>query len=396
MIALRKLDGRGQGPPRRQRHLGCSVGKLSYYKLEHQELERSEAPPLGSTRAHCRRNHSQDLGRWHLLDSIVRKNLFNGMSNFTLMDESTNKVMLWVGLNKLFGTSAPSGADNDILLLLALNLEKLSAFKCRIFPCIKEYASAVGGGNLTENIHSTIPVPYYNASSPSFQLVSNRTLRNGSWEICNSSEENETDYLPVDNLRTANSTDRVWYPSDCVWRIGFRSFFSIRKELRDSIREASLFRNDHLIPEGPIQARKIWQEGKLDLNTMKKVMDDLADTMTATIRRTGESGGSNYVEGKVILNSTCVEVQWKWISYLGVLTVLTLSFFALFLLQSTNGRGHRVWKSSILPVLFCSLNDTIYDMASSEWTRDDIFQAAKGTDVQQSQDTKGRAKFVES
>ena len=45
MIALRKLDGRGQGPPRRQRHLGCSVGKLSYYKLEHQELERSEAPP---------------------------------------------------------------------------------------------------------------------------------------------------------------------------------------------------------------------------------------------------------------------------------------------------------------------------------------------------------------
>ncbi|KAF1987539.1 hypothetical protein K402DRAFT_420338 [Aulographum hederae CBS 113979] len=322
-----------------------------------------------------------------------------GFLNFTLADE-TNNTLLWVVPGRLVFTTAEitptednwQQYEEDITRLITLSSQP-SAFQCRLFACIKEYTSRVVQGTLSETLISTQPLGVQaSADNWFYWRATNSTLRNGIREVCTTGAENRTDYVAMQKYNS--SEEEVWYQKDCLWRMFMKTYRSIGSQLDALLEGLRIDINAHRQPEGSIQAYRLWQDGNLTLDSTSKFMEDIADSLTATMRRTGADGPVDYVPGEVSADSTCVYVQWPWFSFLAAFTGLALVFFALFYWTCPQGPEHRVWKSSSLAVLFCGLDEEVYKMAGAGLTRDEIFRAARRAEVRLVKDRDGKARFV--
>jgi len=355
------------------------------------------------------------VGVCHSCEDIsqnVRKSGTDIFTNYTLSDSSGNPTGLWIAHTRLFIGRVESMLVGNTIANMTYMIGPgqigqydipPAAARCQLFPCVRDYKSAMQKFVLSEDLLSQERIGMNNLrpSPDSGLLVTTKIIRNGTWQTCQASSEAgsglvqvaiaNVDASPQDPPRYDGTAPTAWYPEDCVWSFGRWSTSVIGQALKKELDGISITSTGET-PDGSIPARNLWLNGTGNLNTTNTFISDLADTMTATIRRRGVAGAAKYAQGQVAVNLTCVKVEWTWISALAILTVLSFIFLVLLIFQSPN--GEKIWKSSTLATLHCGIDERIAQSTGADQTRDDIFQAAKATKAQLRKDSNGNEQFI--
>lgn len=283
----------------------------------------------------------------------------------------------------------------------------IAAFKAQIYPCIRTYNTSVRNSALkeVEVWRQPIGTNLYGGYSShySFQLATTQTWVNGTSMECKASPKYVPGWEPVakDNVDASPWRDRansshievLYYHRDCVWAFGNYDWMRLQVTLNKTLGNLTLDA-DTQKTYGSLTAKLLWHNGTYSLATVDSFLRSLTDTMTAAIRSNGEEGEGAYAQGRVIFQSTCVEIKWAWFSYHVVLVGLTAFYLVLVIACSPRGSALNEWKSSSLAVLFSSLDESLKEQTRAGMGRDEIFQTAKTMTAQLVVDSDGRARFV--
>ncbi|KAI8624630.1 hypothetical protein F5Y19DRAFT_490734 [Xylariaceae sp. FL1651] len=274
-----------------------------------------------------------------------------------------------------------------------------SAFHCSIDPCVHGYHSQTDNNNLTQSVVSSTRMGY------NYNIIDDQSVHYNDTKYPGLACEKEgpglvkvgkenVDAAPLDGVSDKNgngiSKDPVWYPEECVFSFGQGAVDAIGTTVGSALDDLEMQRTGG-VEVGSIIAKNIWRNGTVDLAHMQDFTQKLADVMTATIRN---NGGDKYASGEVLINDTCIHVQWAWLAYPAVLLGLSILFLMLMIFQAPTGSSGRVWKSSILAPLFISMDETMYDTNHYDMSKHDMNQFAKLIRAQLVRDAEGKAKFL--
>lgn len=89
------------------------------------------------------------------------------------------------------------------------------------------------------------------------------------------------------------------------------------------------------------------------MGNISVILDSLAASLTTTVRTLNQT---RTIHGTVTQPVTHVQVNWYWLIYSASLVILATLFLIASIGFSTERHGS-VWKTSILPLLFCSVDE---------------------------------------
>ncbi|KAF2830932.1 hypothetical protein CC86DRAFT_453212 [Ophiobolus disseminans] len=202
-----------------------------------------------------------------------------------------------------------------------------------------------------------------------FKLAKSETFRNGTIVPCDRQHKADSGFTPVShgNIGAAPSnsswnssaTDaELWYyPDDCVYSMskgavdGIESYFG---EIFDGQQLGNAGSNGI---GGSIYLRQFHQAGNMTLATVDDMFRKITAAMTATIRTHGRNSDATQATGVVWCQTTCMKIRWKWLSYPVALIGLSLAFLALVAIESRDVAKDRLWKSSVLAMSFCDMDE---------------------------------------
>lgn len=240
------------------------------------------------------------------------------------------------------------------------------AFDCSLRPCVKTFAASISNSIYREQelsreyLHS-VPQEFY------YQLAVNRTFLNATWKNCEGARErSETHTVEVilpeaQNLSVNDPLPSLWYPSECTYYISQAASSAIAEYM------ASLFQGSLLktyppgVPLGDAWLKSLWNWGILNMSFVDTFAEGLATSVGAQIRRNGDppNNGSGIppdiwtsVQGQVLHTGPCIQVRWKYLSFLAILLAAELLFFTAVIIVNYRSHWDRDWKSSTLPLLF--------------------------------------------
>ncbi|CAN9154103.1 unnamed protein product [Alternaria alternata] len=104
------------------------------------------------------------------------------------------------------------------------------------------------------------------------------------------------------------------------------------------------------------------------MNTVDEVFGNMARSMTNAIRTYGVTNYSGVPDagparGTMWFTSTCVHVRWSWIAFPAAMIGMYDIFLVLVHIESRGTETERLWKSSVLALLFCEMNSEVVDKA---------------------------------
>ncbi|KAJ2989708.1 hypothetical protein NUW58_g3331 [Xylaria curta] len=339
----------------------------------------------------------------------------DGVWNFTLPgNEDFPSLYLYHQYNLKTSAVNPAGLGVLDLRVMTRNdyvypLVGLSAFHCTIVACVRTYSAAMADSILNEQLLSSAAIGLNlnfeddqarGLRPPFLRLVTSHTLRNGQEEMCESSDQEGPSLVKVAkaNVNAApeafpnDEVETAWYPEDCVWSFGIGSRYAILMELSSQLNGLDIQRTGG-VAVGPIAAKNLWLNGTTSIESINSYLQELTEVMTATIRNTGARGTDKYVRGQVIVNDSCVLVQWVWLSYPIALVGLAIIFLVLIIAQSPQEPSSRTWKSSPLALLFLSMDESRYDVNYYGMTKNDMNHFAETVSVQLKRSQEGKATF---
>jgi hypothetical protein len=86
------------------------------------------------------------------------------------------------------------------------------------------------------------------------------------------------------------------------------------------------------------------------------MFQSIAAAMTVVIRTNGNKGEAGRAKGVMWYTTTCVRVQWEWLAFPAGLIALLALFLVLVAVESRGVASDRLWKSSLLAMLFCDVD----------------------------------------
>ncbi|KAF9878259.1 hypothetical protein CkaCkLH20_04297 [Colletotrichum karsti] len=99
----------------------------------------------------------------------------------------------------------------------------------------------------------------------------------------------------------------------------------------------------------------LYKDSLMTLESFSAAHESMATAINNRVRRdmSALDGEVSFVEGSVWATEVCVDVDWVWLVYPGVLLILTAGLLVTTYLQCCQNRGKQpIWKSSILSILF--------------------------------------------
>jgi hypothetical protein len=254
-----------------------------------------------------------------------------------------------------------------------LDVKKVSALSCSIYPVVKSYGVNMTNGNLTETlldvtrISDTFPSAWF-----AFTLATNHTLRNNTRVSCDRQRNDAPGYIRIDQVDDDGAAERkvptnpfgdfpkgpdVWYyPDDCVWSFGEQSTQGIEAYFTEIFNQPTMFWGNRIGGNtGSIYLRRIYQGGNMTLATVDDVFRNITDAMSVVVRTNGYENSSEPLRGTMWYRTTCMQIQWEWIAFPAALIGLSVVFLVLVGIESRNVESDRLWKSSVLATLFCNV-----------------------------------------
>jgi len=92
-------------------------------------------------------------------------------------------------------------------------------------------------------------------------------------------------------------------------------------------------------------------------------MTNLTNAMNTVLRTHGMEEHSKPAEGTMWYTTTCIEINWAWIAFPAVMIALSAIFLLLVHIESRGVESGRLWKSSILAMLFCEMDEVVTEEA---------------------------------
>ncbi|MCJ1326414.1 hypothetical protein MMC10_003078 [Thelotrema lepadinum] len=361
------------------------------------------------------------VGICHSCEDVSNQVIINysnkgGISNATLPGSLLDDTpALWLGTDVLLNTSTKGWNQSSIMQLRVLSLPnpyeglsgpKASAFRCTLSPCIKTYNALMTNSILNETLMSIETIGFNQLfgeglvqdNAIAYRLAINRTLVNGQWENCHASTipgpglinvaAANIDASPTRPASQDQTFNESYYLQGCVWQFGYQTTLAIQQELTSVLNLQQMVLSEG-VPDGGVIADTIWRNGLANLTSMNSLMQNLSDAMTASVRQRGDDGPSAWAQGQAMINSTCVDVRWVWLSYSAVLVGLVIVFQVLLVIQMPGDVVDKAWKSSSLPLLFFSVDDTLKQKVQYNQTKDDMVKLAEITSAQLVEGHKG-------
>lgn len=89
---------------------------------------------------------------------------------------------------------------------------------------------------------------------------------------------------------------------------------------------------------GDVWLTNLFQDGAANLTSIDQFMGSIAYSITAQMRTEGYRGLNSWAEGAVLLDRTCVKVNWPWLALPTVLLVLVPVFIGLAVISTLRAR----------------------------------------------------------
>lgn len=279
--------------------------------------------------------------------------------------------------------SVPEGLVNFVVLTKQLDWSRFppasSAFavECRMWPILLTMGAIVDRGDLNETVLKAQPLKRDDRDSFYWQHVSEKVLRDGSWQTCEASEkESPRNPVPVFNdsllstWTTGNQNSSKWLSQDCVWTIDRDTEAAFRKHfdriLTNQTLKLELNANYPRDSYGEAWIKTLYRNGRADLTTIEAFTSQIAASISAQARMSSHRDwNSAFVYGRANRTETCIQVRWGWIAYPAGLVVGTCAFLNLTMLSTrkqkdrTYGYEQGAWRSSSLAVLFAGLDQNV-------------------------------------
>ncbi len=254
------------------------------------------------------------------------------------------------------------------------------AITCGLYPAVKTFSATYHDGVLKEELIKSIRIGQDVAFGgvTSFRLATKQTLRNGVETTCDERTSEAPGYIAVarSNVDAApvNITymdmegpgaEPVWYPEDCVWSLFVRSTSAVWSHL-DAIYGEQFVLDMHQDRHGTAAMRVLWNNGQMTtapLEHVDSLMTNLTAAINTVLRTHGTEGYNKPAEGTMWYTTTCIKINWTWVAFPATMIALSAVFLLLVHLESRGVESERLWKSSILAMLFCEMDDVVTEEA---------------------------------
>jgi hypothetical protein len=271
-----------------------------------------------------------------------------------------------------------------------VDIERYWAISCSFFPTVNTYSARITDSVLSEELVRSVPLglnqilpahPEWSKGefAISHKIGTTRTIQGGREIMCEPQEHPAPGYDPIAQSNILNPGSRIgdfglvnntrvlYLPQDCVWQFGTHAIAGIHKYL-------NYIFGDRWVGEAPgyfdgtMQMRQLYQGGNMTLDSVNQLMANMTRSMSTVIRTYGNHNFSGIPDagparGTMLSNETCVHVRWSWLAFPAVIIVLSGIFLVFVHIESRGTERDRLWKSSILALLFCELDREIVDDA---------------------------------
>ncbi|ERF70935.1 hypothetical protein EPUS_06720 [Endocarpon pusillum Z07020] len=223
------------------------------------------------------------------------------------------------------------------------------AAECNLYPCAKSYKADVKDGNLVESITSEwklYPTPngdllnVVRLDCLSKQAIESligadyRLDQESQWFNYNGPVKPQSGPMAATNDALGNSLANIVSSLMIPFLTGL------------VINRTTTFDN-------PSVLQAFYNDGNISLSRVDAMFKNLSLSMTVYIRQHSDPTFSAQAVGQVLIQETCVNVRWPWLTFPAVLVCLTvLFFFAMVYETRTGSQANHGWKSSPLPLLF--------------------------------------------
>ncbi|KAJ2971298.1 hypothetical protein NQ176_g7760 [Zarea fungicola] len=274
------------------------------------------------------------------------------------------------------------------------------AFDCSLRPCVKTFAASVLNGVYREEELSQQYLHYLgnNLSGESedrwhrsFQLAVNRTLLNGTWIGCDGAQNASGSYsVAVPQNEGPNPVPVLWYLPQCVYILRSAANIAISENFRNAIESGALTQYDTLVIHGDAWKKMLWNNSQISLDTVNKFSEGIAYAIGAQMRRAGEPLVNltgypddvwSFAYGHGIESRSCIQVRWKWLSFLVILFLAEVAFLAIVMVMNRRSQWSGDWKSSTLPLILQNVRLYGGESTKQEGSVDDtseLYKAANG------------------
>ena len=281
---------------------------------------------------------------------------------------------------------------------------------CSLLPTVNTYAVNITNSKMTETLLQSVQIPSTSSEERQYlqpiyshMLRTPRTLRHGVWEDCSEASGPDVNISPIVELDPRNISGpglTKYYPRDCVWRfhqeatesirVYFGEIFDGERLYSDLLQMSTENRANGSFSDvsqarkarrkGPMHLRQIYGNGTLDIQTVLDVMLNVSTAMTTVVRTHYTEGSGWDAKGDMWVTTTCVSVDWRWISFPVIMIGLTGIFLVLVVVENRGVERERLWKSSVLATLFCGVDHEVTDNAALVSKRA-MYDVAKSTSV---------------
>ncbi len=256
------------------------------------------------------------------------------------------------------------------------------AFDCSLRPCVKTFAA-----NVTNGVYAEVEVsqPQYlhymqnvkgssdasKESYLSFHRVVDRRIVNGSWVACAGAKTNSSETpLGMPQGEWSDNPAIMWYPRDCVYVIRPGAVWAISQYFQHLVKTGTLRTTSPGVYIGDAWTKMLWDGGNINMSTVNRFAEGVADAVGAQIRRAaepaetksrnktdvrpGDDQGWTFAHGQGYQSRACIRVRWKWLSFLVVLFLAEVVFLVLLIVANQRSGWSGDWKSSSLALLLQS------------------------------------------
>ncbi|KAF2438448.1 hypothetical protein P171DRAFT_491117 [Karstenula rhodostoma CBS 690.94] len=143
----------------------------------------------------------------------------------------------------------------------------------------------------------------------------------------------------------------------------------IERHLKETFNSQEIVAQRIFILSGSMQLRALFKaeerhgiystdllEGRISFDSIDGAFRNMTKAMAVFMRTHGEEGLDGYAKGGMWTTVTCIYVGWKWIVFPVTMIGTTGIFLLLVIIDNWGNDTERLWKSSILAMLFCEVD----------------------------------------
>ncbi|KAH9242399.1 hypothetical protein K456DRAFT_27838 [Colletotrichum gloeosporioides 23] len=236
------------------------------------------------------------------------------------------------------------------------------AANCSLHPCLRHYSSEVINGVLNEKLVSSEKILIDDEDDLDAKTTKPCVI-NGTWYFAS----NISQAPPA--IESPRDVDGE-LPWVCTRYMSSRTISMIELFINETISGSCWYQwaglryqtTDGLRP-GPVRPNEVldlmkcdkwwleplYNDGNATLETISASLDIMATIMTNYMRATS----GEYVNGSATSSFICIQADWLWLTYPGVLMILTAYLLMDEIIRCCRDHSKNpAWKSAILPLLF--------------------------------------------